>query len=674
MNKAGNRRQAGRRGGPSARGGRGRGPRWLAWGALTAVGGSVHGELALSLEAGGKRDQLTVSNVFLRVPSGASASPWIPAGGFRAEWTGFLESELRGDHQFRATGSGRWWLELNGATVVEGGGLRDGTAGDWSGPVRLRKGLNPLRVVLEGGTNGDAGLRWEWKGRAIPPGPVPDALLKPPTDGPGTGAEFAAARRGRAAFLELRCGRCHAPSPGPGPVPELNADAPSFEGIGSRRNFGWMARWIEQPKAVRTDATMPGLASGPRSREEARAMAAWLGSLKEKAVEGGNADQAVGNAAVGKALFESLLCGACHQEPGQGGDADRVSLAGVREKFVAGELSKFLLEPGRHYAWTPMPDYRLSAGEAAHLAAWLGEMSPPPDAAKDLVPDDPDGVERGRRLVEERGCLNCHAGPGKNRLEAPAWSVVAGGGWDRGCLGDTEGTRGTRAADYGFDPDLRADLRALGRRDPGAVLRWGPGERAERWMERLRCSGCHGGKELVPGLAFAGEKLRPEWTVRLLRGEVARKSRPWLQARMPAFRAYAEGLGEGMAARHGLPPVSPPEPPVDDVAAADGRKMVSASGGFSCVTCHAVGAFGAAGVFEAPGVNFALTGERLLPEFFARWVRNPQAIEPTTKMPLYFDEEGNSALADFYGGDGPKTIHALWNYLRKGDRIEASAP
>jgi hypothetical protein len=79
-------------------------------------------------------------------------------------------------------------------------------------------------------------------------------------------------------------------------------------------------------------------------------------------------------------------------------------------------------------------------------------------------------------------------------------------------------------------------------------------------------------------------------------------------------------------------------------------------------------------VFEAPGINFSHVAERLLPDYFTRWVRNPQSIEPDTKMPLYFDEDGNSALADVYGGDGPKTLRALWEYLRAGRAIEPPAP
>lgn len=172
---------------------------------------------------------------------------------------------------------------------------------------------------------------------------------------------------------------------------------------------------------------------------------------------------------------------------------------------------------------------------------------------------------------------------------------------------------------------------------------------------------------------MAGEKLRPDWTVRLLSGGIEDKPRPWLQTRMPAFPAYAAGISEGLAAIAGFSTTLPVDEPVDEAIAAQGRTLVSA-GGFSCVSCHAIGPLGASAVFEAPGVNFVFVGERLRRGYFDRWVRNPQAIDPTTKMPLYFDEDGNSALADFFGGDGPQTLRALWHYMRQGRRIVPPGP
>jgi len=63
-------------------------------------------------------------------------------------------------------------------------------------------------------------------------------------------------------------------------MPELAMDAPSFEGIGSRRNQEWMARWIQDPKALRMTAQMPRVLHGATVKEDVGAIAAYLASLK----------------------------------------------------------------------------------------------------------------------------------------------------------------------------------------------------------------------------------------------------------------------------------------------------------------------------------------------------------------------------------------------------------
>ena len=87
--------------------------------------------------------------------------------------------------------------------------------------------------------------------------------------------------------------------------------------------------------------------------------------------------------------------------------------------------------------------------------------------------------------------------------------------------------------------------------------------------------------------------------------------------------------------------------------------------------CHSVGNFAATQVFEAPGVNLIYSGERLQPAYFARWLRNPPLVDPSTKMPVYFDEEGKSPLTEVYDGDAAKQINAIWQYIRMGTKIPA---
>jgi mono/diheme cytochrome c family protein len=194
----------------------------------------------------------------------------------------------------------------------------------------------------------------------------------------------------------------------------------------------------------------------------------------------------------------------------------------------------------------------------------------------------------------------------------------------------------------------------------------------------LNCAACHGQLEGFPPLDLLGGKLKPEWAARFIAGEIPHKVRydahprgeVWLEARMPAFKARAELLAAGLAARHGYPPVTFAEPPAEPALAELGRKLIGKDGGFSCVACHAVGPALAMEVFESEGINLAESADRLLPDYYRRWFRAPSTIDPQTKMPAYFDE-GRSPLNEILEGDQEKQIGAVWEYLKLRDKMPA---
>ena len=97
--------------------------------------------------------------------------------------------------------------------------------------------------------------------------------------------------------------------------------------------------------------------------------------------------------------------------------------------------------------------------------------------------------------------------------------------------------------------------------------------------------------------------------------------------------------------------------------------MVSPFNGFSCVSCHGVGDLKPTQVFESEGINLAYSAERLRPEFYRRWLLNPIRIDSATKMPVYFDEEGNSPLYDVLEGDSGRQLDAIWQYLLLGSQM-----
>jgi mono/diheme cytochrome c family protein len=616
-------------------------------------------------------------NVWLYVAAGESATPFLAPGRFSAEWNGALAVDLRSDYVFQAELNGQLKLEINGQPVLD----VSGTGGilPLSKPIQLKKGANTLKAVFTSPAEGDAFVRLGWAEKAGMVSPIPLGSFSHPESAElKKGQQL---REGRELFLEHRCAKCHTATLAAAAVPELGMDAPALDGVGARRNSQWMARWILDPKAARSGALMPKLLHGPNATEDAEAIAVYLASHKTGAevtfdATPGSARAATPSADEGaepnpdqKPLFERLHCVACHNAPGAEEDTKKLSLKHAVEKFSPGKLAEFLRKPEAHYAWIRMPNFRLNAKEAEELAAYLTKDAVPPKES----PSNAALLERGKKLVQTSGCLNCHALKLENQFSTRALADLSK--LEQGCLA-TKTDETSKAPQYAFAERARQALQAFLGTDRVALARHVPGEFAERQTRALNCAGCHGQFDGFPGLDQLGGKLKPEWSAAFLAGEIAYKPRaekhpagePWLEARMPAFKSRASWLAQGMAMEHGYPPRTPAEPPIDMEAAKIGQKLIGLDGGFSCVSCHGVGGFAAQGVFESEGINLGYSGERLLRPFFQRWLRSPISIEPQTKMPTYFDE-GRSPLTEYYDGDAEKQISAIWQYIRLGSRM-----
>ncbi len=604
--------------------------------------------------AGGVDSRIDDS-VLLFVPAGQAASAFLSEGRFQCVWEGFISVDLRDRYTFRAEANGPFKVEINDAVALEGTGSK-GQPSEPSKRIRLGKGNNKLKVSYTSPQSGDAFFRLHWSSPDFDFEPVPSRAL---SHAPDEALKRAATlRKGRELFVERRCQRCHAAAAPATGMLELAIDAPTFDGIGSRRNADWMRRWILDPGAFRHASVvrMPRTLHGPGAAKDAAAAAAYLSTLKAPAT----AKRAAGSADEGATLFTTLHCEACHQNPGtHDADDERISLNFVNQKFADGALADFLRKPERHYAWIRMPDFRLSEQETAGLAAFLRSKAAPAGAREVSGAD----VRHGREIVETAGCLNCHSGPG----EARAAAGIAWKDQEAGCLADSF-KPGSGAVDYGFAAEDRDALRRFIASGTASLSRHVPAEFAERQVRQVGCAKCHGQFDGFPRLDPLGGKLRPEWSEAFIAGRIDDKPRYWMPARMPAFAARAQGIAHGMAARHGFGPTTPRESEVDAEMAAAGRKMVGTDGGFSCIACHAVKEFGAQQVFESAGINFGQTGGRLQKSFFQRWLMNPLRVDPGTKMPVYF-AGGQSPLFDFYDGDAKKQIDAFWEYIRQGDKM-----
>lgn len=656
-------------------------------GSISSVSAKPEAGLALAIEAGGQKDMSVAQNVWLHVEPGETAGPFLAPGKFIATWDGQLNADLRANYSFQADLSGSLKVEINGATVLEASG--DNATSPLSKPIQLNKGSNSFRATFTSPASGAAFVRLSWTERPPFTGPIPSAAFTHATT-PEL-ARSIQVRHGRELFLEHRCFKCHTDAKlADSGVPELKMDAPTFEGIGARRNYDWMARWIADPRSLRPSAQMPKLLHGATAKEDAEAMAAYLASLKmggevklsavaykTKQNEPAEGEGHAPNSEP-KPLYERLHCTGCHNPPdATQPDPAKLSQKRIAEKFPAGKLAEFLRQPDAHYAWTRMPDFHLSEKEAKELEDWL--FAAAPKAELKPAPTDATIIEKGKKLVQTTGCLNCHSLGIENQFKAPALDALAGRHKkDRTSVpaGDCLGAK--PLADHGFTAEQREALNAFTLASFGSLSRHVPAEFAERHTRALNCTACHGQVDLIPTFEVLGGKLKPEWATKFIAGEIPHKIRydahpkgePWVESRMPAFKSRAKNLAVGMAQQHGYAPKTPAEKPVDMAMAEIGRKLVGKDGGFSCVSCHGVGSMLALEVFESEGINLAYTAERLLPDFYRRWFRAPTSIDPQTKMPAYFDE-GKSPLTDVLDGDGEKQISAVWEYLKLGEKMPA---
>lgn len=621
--------------------------------AATHIDDEVSG-LLLTVTSGEKTDVSLAPNVWLHVPAGTPATPFVPAGKFTARWEGTVNAELRSDFEFHGEFTGHLKLTIGDTVALDADGKGDERVSGTS--VRLGKGANRLVAEYVAPDAGDAFVRLFWSNRETPYNPIPLIELKPAES--DALAQSQLVRKGRDLFAEARCIQCHT---APGGMPELAMDAPSFNAIGARRNFGWLARWIENPHALRPGTPMPQLFHGPEAKASATAVAAYLASLTGD-VKFTAAGGAVEN---GQALFERLHCVACHVPPG-GGDArpHQISQQQVNAKFAPGALAAFLQRPEEHFAWIRMPNFKLTAPEAADLAAYLQSVAE--KAEPETAPADAAILEQGRKLVATSGCLNCHAlEGGKSELAARPLAGLAT--WTAGCLAD-QPAEASQAPRYAFTDEQRSALRAFAATDRASLTRHTPADFLRRQSRHLNCRECHGQFEGFPHFELMFGKLKPEWAAKFIAGGDVPKPRPWLESRMPAFPAYAQSLAAGLATIHGFPPKTPADPkPADhDELVKAGHQLVGSQGGLQCISCHPVNELGATQVFEAPGINLGYSFDRLNRSFFDRWLRAPTSLDMESKMPVYFDEEGRSPLPDILEGNGPRTIQAVWEYMRLG--------
>ena len=612
--------------------------------------------------------------------------------------TGFLIAPRRGTYRISA--------DCNSATEVSiGDQVVWRSTDDKPTEVQLVRGHNRLRIEQRVNSNRldqPSSLRLLWASDAFETEPIPPTSLfcEPLPE------ETQSLQLGRELFARRQCVRCHQVSANVlvsrAAMPELQAEAPDLTGVGSRLRGDWIAEWMLDPSKMRSDARMPRLfplTPTAEHRQQATDLAAYLMSLTaaregeapaEPASRDNPPDAARRSAAADRPpLWEDLGCIGCHRVTTPDEELSffsaRTRLDFVRDKFLPGELARYLRQPQSHYPWTRMPDFGLSNKEAESLATVLtqstGGVSPNETAR-------PHGdATRGEKLFASLGCRQCHRVSANSPLPKPHLSSVFGKAAARGCLTDSEQRRAASVPDFQFTPAEQSALLALLRGNERSLANDSPTEVSRRFVAELQCAVCHprDGRmsslpeilseesergrvpENAPNLTWTGEKLHPAWMQSLFEGRIAERPRPWMKLRMPSFPVRARLLADGFAREHGLSSGPSPQPNVDADLVAIGEVLATRAGTLDCRQCHPIGSLPPTGdknTLLAPGINFALTRERIHHDFYRRFTLDPPRYEVSTRMPKLAVDGRTTKVKDILDGDARQQFEAVWHYLQ----------
>jgi cytochrome c551/c552 len=400
----------------------------------------------------GDADARIARQVALYVPEGQPASQFATPGQLKALWQGTLNLEARSRLIFTLEGTGQ-------ATLTVDGELLCAEIGTPSERKRMGSGRHAIKIQYTGPTEGHSQLRLFWEGRDFGREPIPAAAFSHEQTG-ALLAKQGQLETGHRLIKEHRCQNCHDANHKP--------EAPSLEDLGKRLETSWLARWIENPVAYRPGTHMPKLFAGADASQKAADIAHFLAPPRGKSQHPAPDPQEIVS---GGHIFYQQGCIGCHTLEAKGNDG-RIGLGETATKYRPSALAGFLREPAKHHATTRMPDFGFSAAESKALESFLRTLS------KDILPARDEGnPERGKLLLKQSGCLNCHAA-GKMKTGLPVPKALA-----------KLETADCKAANYLLtETEQEAITAAL---NSPAKPHHIPAEFAQQQFITLRCAACH---------------------------------------------------------------------------------------------------------------------------------------------------------------------------------------
>lgn len=322
------------------------------------------------------------------------------------------------------------------------------------------------------------------------------------------------------------------------------------------------------------------------------------------------------------------------------------------------------------------------------LAALVSNDKQPPSQNSSIAVN-PELVKSGQRLFTSLGCASCHefGKPGSEEQlpsQVPSFAKLDP---TKGCL-STQPKKGI--PQFALSNQQRADIAATlasAQTPSDATATATANHQIGTALLTLNCYGCHqrndiGGvpRELdhvftgsipemgdegrvPPHLDGIGDKLKTTWLTEVL--NKGAKDRPYMATRMPKFGAKNVGQLIELFGNHDRKTeVAEVEfdKPLHRVAA-DARLMVGDQA-LSCIKCHYFGTHKATGI---QSLDMTTMTKRLRRDWFHRYLLNPSAYRPGTRMPSAWPN-GKSVVPHILHGNSAQQIEAIWLYLLDGTK------
>lgn len=307
----------------------------------------------------------------------------------------------------------------------------------------------------------------------------------------------------------------------------------------------------------------------------------------------------------------------------------------------------------------------------------------------DVFALDPDLAAKGKEIFATIGCASCHTmNDNKKAIESkfstPTMAQLKL--TNSGCL-SAKPSKGT--PHYQLSAAQQAALAAVVPvvAKPAAQVTAVQKDVVAHTLTRFNCFACHqrdkqGGVEtardpyftgtqkemgdegrLPPSLDGVGAKLTPEWMKQIFNNGT--KDRNYMHARMPKFGSGNVGqLVDAFGSLDPIESVTFPtfSEPVRRVKA-DARMLIGDKA-FGCIKCHNFNNIPATGI---QAMDMATMTKRLKHDWFHRYLVNPQAFRPGTRMPSAWPN-GKTQLPGVLDGDTAKQIEAMWVFLDDGGK------